>query len=68
MIIVNKDTHELRTVSVPTEILVRVNNKITFLEERDKEEVYVTYEYDMYGNKMEIEVMPKGIDRKRELD
>ncbi len=68
LIIVNKDTNEMRPVSVPTEILVRVNNRITFLEERDKEEVYVTYEYDMYGNKMEIEVMPKGIERKRELD
>ena len=51
LIIVNKDTNETRAVSVFSNLLVEVNNRITF-KEGDK---FVTYEYDRNGEKTKID-------------
>lgn len=50
LIIVDKETKEYRAVSVFSNIRVRVNNRVTFME-KDKE---IIYEYDMNGNKTEV--------------
>lgn len=51
LIIVDKNTNEKRTVSVFSNLLVRVNNRITVVDGDN----YTVYEYDMYGNREEIE-------------
>ena len=58
LIIIDKNTLESHCVSVFSNILVRVNNKVTFLE-KDEE---VTYEYQMDGTRTRIS---GGSSRKR---
>lgn len=57
-------TGEIRGVDVPTTILVAVNNKITF-EDGD---VYLTYEYDKYGNRKRISETPKQEDEQEKVN
>lgn len=56
LIIVDNNINETRAVSVSSKILIRVNNKITFVE-KDK---LVTYEYDMYGKSTKIKEEPNN--------
>ena len=50
LIIVDKKTGETKIVSVYSSLLIRINNRITFIE-NGKE---VTYEYDIYGAKTRV--------------
>ena len=54
LIIVDKNTNEMRTVSVFSNLLIEVNHRITFIEEEN----YVTYEYDRNGNKTKVDECP----------
>lgn len=51
LIVVDKETGEQRAVSVFSNLLIRVNDKITFIENGEE----VTYKYDKEGNKVKIE-------------
>lgn len=50
LLIEDELTGEIRGVDVPTTLIVKVNNKITYEEAG----AYVTYEYDEYGNRTKI--------------
>ena len=54
LIIVDKNTNEMRTVSVFSNLLIEVNHRITFIEEEN----YVTYEYDRNGNRTKVDECP----------
>lgn len=51
LIIIDKDTNEIRTVSVSSNILIKINNRVTFIENNQE----IIYEYDMNGNKSLVE-------------
>lgn len=56
LIIIDTNTNETRTVSVYSTLLVEVNRKVTFLENRKEGIAYVVYEYDREGIPHEISV------------
>ena len=57
LLICDKTTGEvLRQVSVDSNLLIEVNDKVTFLEKGD----YVTYDYDRDGSKKEIKRVKKN--------
>ena len=56
LIIVNKDTNELRQVSVDSSLLVEVNDKIEFTDENNN---VITYDYNKDGTRKEIKKLIK---------
>lgn len=54
LIIVDKNTNEMRTVSVFSNLLIEVNHRITFVEGEN----YVTYEYNRDGSKTKVDECP----------
>lgn len=55
LLIEDTKTNEISGVDVSTDLLIEINNKVTF-EKKDK---YVTYQYDKYGNCNIVEETPK---------
>lgn len=54
LIIVDTNIGKTRTVSVFSNLLVEVYNKVAFIETIKDETYYVVYEYDIYGKRTEI--------------